>query len=150
MTGVVVLVDGHNLIHGDPELRTLTREIEAARRALEALLSGRPSVIVFYDGGPGGEARTTIRGGLRIEYSGTGEADDRILTWLKERPVLRTMVVTDDRALAAQARALGARIVAGKSFLRGVRSQPPSDPKPDGVPDQAEVELWLRLFGENP
>ena len=67
-SGVVhVLIDAHNVLYHDPELRRLMGDPESARRELERLLAGQRQLVLFYDGGPGGEARSLRRQDLAIE-----------------------------------------------------------------------------------
>jgi len=140
----MILVDAHNLLHQHPELGPLLRrDVEAARHALERRLGSRDDIILFYDGGPGGIADSRRRGGIRIDFSGPGEADDRILAWLRANQG-RHVVVSDDRALASRARTLGATIAPTRGFL--VHADPSeATAKPEPTPD--EVAFWLKIFG---
>jgi predicted RNA-binding protein with PIN domain len=146
-TGVVhVLIDAHNVLHQDPALRTLMHEPERARSELERLLAGRQHLHLFYDGGPGGEVRTSHRQGLRVDYAGTGEADDRIVQWLKHNHSRRAVVVTDDAELRRRVRTLGAGVIDADGFLTGLRRE--RDPREDRGPlSAAEVDEWMRIFG---
>ncbi|HYE08065.1 MAG TPA: NYN domain-containing protein [Planctomycetota bacterium] len=144
-----VLIDAHNLLHQDPDLRRLLGTPEAARRALERRLAKRRDCWLFYDGGPGGEARSAVRGTLRLDYSGTGEADDRIVAWLRAHPASGATVVSDDRELRARARTLGARLMSAREFLAGLDPGTVDDPAKPDAPDDAEVRFWLREFGED-
>lgn len=143
-------VDGSNVVHQDAELRRLAGiDPERARSELERLLAGRTRVAVFWDGGPGGLAQTLHRKGLRVDYSGPGEADDRIVAWLKHQGPLRAAVVSDDAALGRRCRQLGARMVSARGFadqLRSTRDVPP-DRAP---PSAAEVGFWMREFKVRP
>ncbi len=141
-----LLVDAHNVLHHDPDLRHLMGEPERARTELERLLADRPRVVLFYDGGPGGVTQSLRRQGLTIDYSGTGEADDRIVGWLRTHADLRAAVVSDDSALRGRSRALGATLVAARGFLDGFRRE--RDPRTDRGPlSPAEVDDWMRIFG---
>jgi hypothetical protein len=141
----MLLVDAHNLLHRDPRLgAVMRRDAEAARRALERLLGPREDLILFYDGGPGGRADSRRRGGVRVDFSGRGEADERILAWLRDHPGGRHVVVTDDRALAARARALGAGVAPTAGLV--VHAPPTAPAKPE--PSADEVAYWLRVFGD--
>jgi predicted RNA-binding protein with PIN domain len=143
---VHLLVDGHNVLHLDPELRRLMAEPERARAELERLLAHRQRVTLFYDGGPGGEAQNTRRHGLVIEYSGAADADDRIARWLLFHPNVRAVVVSDDRELRRRIRVLGARGVTARGFLAAFRRQ--REAPPDAPPlSPGEVDQWLRIFG---
>ena len=140
----MILVDAHNLLHQDPRFATLVRrDAEAARRELERVLGARSDIVLFYDGGPGGAADARFRGGLRIDYSGAGEADQRLLAWLRANPG-RHVVVSDDRALTARARALGASIAPTRGFLAHASSGGSAE-KPEPTAD--EVAFWLKVFG---
>jgi predicted RNA-binding protein with PIN domain len=142
-----LLVDGHNVIHQDAALRQLASEIEDAHAELEQLLAERSRITIFYDGGPGGQTHTLRRSGLTIDYSGASEADDRIVRWLLFNPNLRAMVVSDDRALAARVRALGATLLPARGFLEAFRKRSAAA-KPERAPlTPAEVDEWMRIFG---
>lgn len=143
---VHLLVDAHNVLHHDPELRRLMAEPERAHAELERLLADRPRVVLFYDGGPGGETRSLRRQGLTIDYSGKGEADERIVGWLREHAERRAAVVSDDGGLRGRARALGATLVDARGFLAGFRHE--RDPRTERGPlSPAEVDDWMRIFG---
>ena len=149
-TGVVhVLVDAHNVLYQDPALRPLMTDPERARAELERLLAGRQHLHLFYDGGPGGESRTSHRQGLAVDYAGTGEADDRIVRWLQTNATRRAVVVTDDADLRRRVRMLGAGVTDARGFLDGLRRE--RDPREDRGPlSQAEVDEWMRIFGFDP
>ncbi len=145
-----LLIDGSNVVHQDAELRRLAGvDPERARAELERLLGGRHLTMVFWDGGPGGEIRTFQRKGIRVDYSGPGEADGRIVAWLKQHGPLHAAVVTDDGPLARRCRTLKAKVVTARGFaasLRTVRDAPPDrDP-----PAAHEVEFWMREFKVGP
>lgn len=146
-TGVVhVLVDAHNVLHQDAQLRPLMNDPERARAELERLLSGRQHLHLFYDGGPGGEVRTSHRQGLAVDYAGTGEADDRIVRWLQTNHSRRAVVVTDDAELRRRVRTLGAGVMDAGGFLAGLRKE--RDPREDRGPlSPSEVDEWMRIFG---
>jgi|HubBroStandDraft_1064217.scaffolds.fasta_scaffold317083_2 predicted RNA-binding protein with PIN domain len=142
-----LLVDGHNVIHQDAALRKLAGEIEDAHAELELLLAERSRIIIFYDGGPGGQTHTLRRSGLTIDYSGASEADDRIVRWLLFNPNLRAMVVSDDRALIGRVRTLGAKVMPARGFLESFRKRTTAA-TPDRAPlTSAEVDEWMRIFG---
>lgn len=143
-------IDGSNVVHQDAELRRLAGlDPERARAELERLLAGRQRIAVFWDGGPGGEARTLHRKGLRVDYSGTGEADDRLVAWLKQQGPPRTLVISDDAGLGRRCRQLGARVATARGFADGLRRT--RDAAPDrSPPDPAEVAFWMREFNVQP
>jgi hypothetical protein len=139
-------IDGSNVVHQDPELRRLANgDPERARAELERLLGGRKQTAVFWDGGPGGEVRTVHRKGLRVDFSGPGEADDRLVAWLKQHGPLRAVIITDDAVLGRRCRLLGARVARARGFADGLRTT--RDAAPDRPPPSAaEVDFWMREF----
>ena len=141
-----LVIDGSNVLHSDSELRRLaTIDPERARAELERLLAGRARVSVFWDGGPGGSVRSLHRKGIRVDYSGDGEADDRLVAWLKHQGPRKTTVVTDDSALRRRCQQLGARIVPARGFvdqLRTTRDVAPDRPPPSPT----DVDFWMREF----
>lgn len=145
-----LLLDGSNIVHQDAELRRLAgQDPELARAELERLLGGRHLTVVFWDGGPGGEVRSFQRKGVRVDYSGPGEADARIIAWLKQHGPLKCVVITDDGPLARRCRTLGARIATARGFAAGLRTV--RDAPPDrGPPAPGEVDFWLREFRVGP
>lgn len=142
-----LLIDAHNVIHADADLRRLMHpDPERARAELERLVAARGRCTVFHDGGPGGEARTLRRRGLAVVYSGTGDADDAIVRWLKQHPGERAAVVSDDADLRRRCRQIGAGTIGTREFLGALRR------RVDGPRDQApvpphEVAFWQREFG---
>ena len=108
----LVLIDGNNLLHrqrqgaGDAAARgvlvTLRRVLPAAVRAV-FLLDGHAE--------PGTPMRERISPTLDVRPSGSHTADDAIVSEINDLPWAargRTIVVTDDRALADRSRTAGA------------------------------------------
>lgn len=151
MTSGWLLVDGSNVVHQDAELRRLAGlDPERARGELERLLGGRRMTVVFWDGGPGGAVRSFMRAGVRVDYSGPGEADERIVAWLKRHGPTAAVVVSDDGPLARRCRGLGARTAGARGFAAGLRGAGDPGPPDRPPPDAAELEFWLREFRVRP
>lgn len=145
-----LLIDGSNVVHQDAELRRLAGlDPERARAELERLIGGRRMTIVFWDGGPGGEVRSFIRKGIRVDFSGAGEADERLVAWLKHHGPKSAVVITDDGQLARRCRSLGTRVATARGFAAGLRTT--RDAAPDRPPPSpAEVDFWMREFQVKP
>jgi hypothetical protein len=107
----LVLIDGNNLLHrrrqgmGDAALRgllvELQRKLPAGVRA-EVILDGHPAA--------GTPLREKVSSRLELRHAG-GTADDAIVAAVAALPWAgrgRTIVVTDDRALADRSRTAGA------------------------------------------
>jgi hypothetical protein len=143
---VQVLVDAHNVMYRHPPWqRLIEADAEAARAAFEQRLAGRANLHLFYDGGPGGEARSAWRHGLHLDYAGSASADDRIVRWLQLNAARRAVVVSDDRELQRRARALGAAVMPVAEFLAGLPRVPPGEAG-RGAISAAEADQWYRIF----
>jgi len=148
---VHTVIDAHNLIHADAQLRARMDEPEAARAALLERVRLLPRLRLVCDGGPGGQPSVAVRQGVTVVYSGRRPADDAIVDWLVAHPQLHVAVVTDDGALARRSRILGARVLGCATFLQGLPSAlgPEHDAR-RAPPSAADVEQWLRIFGIAP
>lgn len=120
---VMVVVDGYNLARAawsglEPEeerRRTVTLLEEVRAR------SGAPVLVVF-DGDDTSVAPPASRS-VRVRFSATGvTADDDIASVLAALPSSQAVVVVStDRAVAADARAQGAAVLSSAAFLAAVR-----------------------------
>lgn len=135
-------LDGNNILGmlaGPP------RGEDARERLLEELLDRglpKPATVVF-DGPPPGSATRSLRGKVKVVYSGRRSADDVIVSLV--RPGDR--VVTADRELSLRCRDRQARVFAPSEFLskrRGPRPRPGGE-KPE--PTAVDVGEWMRIFG---
>jgi hypothetical protein len=108
----LVLIDGNNLLYrqsggtGDAAVRgllvDLQRKLPAGVRAA-VVLDGHPA--------PGTPRQQRISGALDVRQAGSQSADDAIVAEITGQPWsarARTIVVTDDRALADRSRTAGA------------------------------------------
>jgi hypothetical protein len=107
----LVLIDGNNLLHrrsggvGDTAVRGLLVELQ---RKLP--LGVRAQIVLDGHPAPGTPLRQGISPALELRHAG-GTADDAIVAAVIEQPWSsrgRTVVVTDDRALADRSRTAGA------------------------------------------
>lgn len=87
---------------------------------------------------------------VRVEYARMRSADDWIRGWLEREPRPgRALVVSSDAAVAAHARALGARVERSEDWLArpstGLVAEDAGEKPRDTLTD-TELQLWLRLF----
>jgi len=117
----IAILDGYNVIHAVPELeRKLAHGLEAARRALGVLcadwLTRRRDIAEFrvvFDGDSSvGTPEQGAMKGVRFIYSPSGQSADRwIADMLHDLNLARNgVVVSNDRAVAANAAAAGADV----------------------------------------
>ncbi len=161
----MLFVDGHNLTFGHDSARRklLAGDPEGSRRqVLECVRayasSTKDRAMVVFDGS-GGEASPGGTG--RVHYCFAGEeqdADAEILRRIRGHSGGGDVrLVTDDRALAAAARRLGAKTIGLKKFLIETHRLKHTKrdvvaPEPAGKyrgPSPAEVEYWLAVFSDD-
>jgi predicted RNA-binding protein with PIN domain len=155
-----LLIDGHNLIgqipglsladHDDEgELVMLLRRYTTAKR-------GRHVVVVF-DHGVYGHPHRLDGYGVTCHFARSPQdADTQLIRRLGalNRPRDWTLV-TSDRQVARVAEERGVRVLGSQEFARQLLgpARPPSaarEEKRDVRLSEAEVEEWLRIFGEAP
>jgi predicted RNA-binding protein with PIN domain len=120
-----LLVDGMNVIGSRPDGWWRDRD-GAVRRLLGRLQvlgrAGDETVTLVLDGRPLADVAEGEHDGVEVAYArrrGRNAADDRIVELVRESSTPSDlMVVTSDRALADQVRALGAGVSGTGSLLR--------------------------------
>ncbi len=146
------LIDGHNLI---PKLglRLDSMDDEMALVAIlqEFCRQERKQVDVYFDGAPTPQAGIRKLGAITAHFVRLGTtADDAIRARLKTlgKSAKNWIVVSSDRQVQAEAKAVRAEVVSSDSFasqLKQTRSSAPKVSKDRKLSD-AEVDEWMRLF----
>ena len=136
------LVDGYNVIRGDPDLRDAERKgLGQGRAALLRLVavaverSGDPFTVVF-DGEPRGQGSTPATSRITVRFSLAPQKADDLLVAEARRLGSGAIVVSSDRTVQDAARRAGATAVPAGAFIR--RLEEPSGPDDD--PDDADDE----------
>lgn len=115
---MLTFIDGYNVCFTvDLPGNTLEEE----RESLLSLLRDRSVTVVF----DAPEFSRTHRGNLEIVYADQ-TADTYILSELERLAPSRATLVTADRALATQAKQLGAKVIAPADYIDKLRKRPPS------------------------
>jgi len=156
-----LLVDGHNLIAQLPGLDLANNDDEAQLvmllRRYATARRGRQIVVVF-DRGVYGHPQHLNGYGVTCHFAHSPQDADAYL--IRRIAALRRprewTVVTADRQVARAAAERGVQVLDSREFARtllapaGPARQPvdANPEKPDRPPNPAEVEEWLRLFGE--
>jgi hypothetical protein len=153
-----VLIDGHNLIAKLPNLHLSDSDDEAQLvmllRRYATRKRGRRVVVVFDRGVYGHPDNLN---GYNVECHiarSPADADTELIRRI--RAIKRSgqwQVVTSDRAVAGAARAQGIQVVSSQVFARRLvaLSEPTASvqqKKSEKPPSEAEIQDWLRLFGE--
>ena len=148
------LIDGHNLIPKlGLRLDSMDDEMELIAILQEFCRRERKQVEVYFDGAPGSQAGTRKVGTVTAHFVPLGKtADHAIRHHLKRmgKNARNWIVVTSDRQVQAEARAVHAEIIASDSFAKIVKPARDSVPKAevDRKLSDDEVDQWLRVFEE--
>ncbi len=147
------LIDGHNLIPKmGLSLRNINDEQELIERLQEFCRLGNRQAEVYFDGAPAGQAGTRKVGRVTAHFIRLGSsADEAIRQRLRQlgASARNWTVVTSDRSVQAEARAVHAEVMSSEAFARLVaetgQKSGKSREKPEGV-DEIEVQEWLEVF----
>jgi uncharacterized protein len=148
------LIDGHNLIPKlGLRLDSIDDEAELIAVLQEFCRLEQRQVEVFFDGAPATQAGTRKLGAITAHFVRQGTtADDAIRNRLKKlgKGARNWIVVSSDRQVQAEARALHAEVVSSDSFAGMLKHARNSAPKAnsDRKLSPQEVDDWLKLFEE--
>jgi uncharacterized protein len=149
------LIDGHNLIPKikGMSLRAIDDEEELIARLQGFCRTEKRSVEVFFDNAPPGRGGTRRFGRVTAHFIREGRtADQAITTRLRrlKKGAANWTVVSSDRQVQAEARAVQAKTMLSEEFARlmelsGARAEAEKSEK-DKILSEDEVEEWLRIF----
>ena len=154
-----LLVDGHNLIGQAPGLSLADADDEARLvlllRGYATRKRGRQVVVVF-DRGVYGHPQRLDGYGVSCHFAKSPQdADTQLIRRLRAlRRPREWALVSSDRQVARVAEECGVRVIGAREFAAQLQgpaavARPPAE-KPDAKLSPAEVEEWLRIFGEPP
>jgi predicted RNA-binding protein with PIN domain len=148
------LIDGHNLIPKlGLRLDSIDDEMELVGILQEFCRREQRQVEVFFDGAPATHAGTRKLGSVTAQFVRLGTtADDAIRNRLKRlgKSAKNWTVVSSDRQVQAEARAVHAEVVSSELFAAMLKQARDSVPKPGDERNLSpkEVDDWLKLFEE--
>lgn len=148
------LIDGHNLIPKlGLRLDSMDDEMELVAILQEFCRLERKQVEVYFDGAPTPQAGTRKLGAVTAHFVPLGTtADEAIRRRLKKmgKSAKNWIVVTSDRQVQAEARAVQAQVISSDAFARQMKQARDSAPKPadDRKLSAQEVDDWLNFFKE--
>ncbi len=151
-----LLIDGHNLIGQmkDLSLADPDDESQLLQRLAAYRHRHRVEITVVFDPSPGGGIgleQEERRAGIRVIYARPGQRADEVICRLvrRDRNPRGLTVISSDRAVQAEVRYHGARVIPAHEFARRLR--PPRRPLPrskEQPPSPTEVEAWLQIFAK--
>jgi predicted RNA-binding protein with PIN domain len=148
------LIDGHNLIPKlGLRLDSVDDEMELTAILQEFCRLERKQVEVYFDGAPTPHAGTRKLGTVTAHFVPLGTtADEAIRRRLRRmgKSAKSWIVVTSDRQVQADARAVKAEVISSDAFAKQLKGARDAAPKPadDRKLSPQEVEDWLNLFKE--
>ena len=143
--------DGNNIIGLSAEAARSDRQ---TRRAFLELLSRHASsrggrFIVFFDGDD--PDRSMPPRGVRVRFSAPLTSDAAIIREIEGSPLPSEInVVTNDRSLAAQGKAAGARVMNWSEFTRKLARRTRPAPGSSQKEEQVNLKDWSDFFGLDP
>lgn len=168
MTAKLLIIDGYNLLHaaGWVQSRYRPGELEACRTRLLKFLSEhlsemeavRTTVVFDARHPPVAAPRFITHGHIRVLFASPhGDADRMIEEMLESSDAPRNVtLISNDRRLQLAARAERSDCISSTDFLESLRnrssqssgSHRANTEKPESINNPAELELWLRVFGD--
>lgn len=142
------VIDGSNVGGVLARGREGTRDRMAVWRQVFAWAAGRRRVVLVFDGAPADEPIPAHSGRVEVRYAVGISADAAILRAISPR-ARDWHVVTDDRALAAQAREAGARVHGAFEWLAASARPTGEDGAvrgKSGSGGPVDVDDWLDWF----
>ena len=149
---MLYLIDGHNLIPKlGLRLDSMDDEMELIAILQEFCRRERKQTEVYFDGASAPHAGTRKLGTVTAHFVPLGKtADNAIRNHLKRlgKSSKNWIVVTSDRQVQAEARAVHAEIMSSDSFAKQLQQARDSAPKAinDRKLSDDEVNEWMRVF----
>jgi len=150
------LIDGHNLIPKlGLKLDSLDDEMQLVAVLQEFCRFGRRQAEVYFDGAPTPQAGTRKLGTITAHFVPLGTtADDAIRHRLKKmgKAAKNWTVVSSDRQVQAEARAMQAEVMASETFAKILKQRMDAAPasKAERKVSDDEVAEWLEIFRARP
>jgi predicted RNA-binding protein with PIN domain len=145
------IIDGNNLIGKIPSIKNLQRNNrQASREKLAFLLgryfsTGRNMVSLHFDGHVNDEIKVA---GIRIKYSGSKTADDKIKNEIERSKNPKNItVVTSDNNIMQFARVCSCEVIKSENFSKQLFTHRHSDDEQSRIEEINNLEEFKKLFG---
>lgn len=152
MFSMPYLIDGHNLIPKlGLRLDSIDDEMELVAILQEFCRVERRQVEVYFDGAPAPHAGTRKLGAITAHFVRLGTtADNAIRNRVKKlgKAAKNWIVVSSDRQVQAEARAVRAETLSSDEFAKALKQVMNSAnvSKSERLVTKTEVDEWLKLF----
>lgn len=154
---MIYYIDGHNLIPKVTglNLEQLDDENALLDRLQEYSRISRRRIEVFFDKAPDGRNAVRSIGNLKVHYvTHRTTADEAIINQVNanRKNASEITVVTSDRHVQTQCRYCRAKVLTSEQFAQDMQNAFLSGPlssAAESAVSPAELDEWLRLFGES-
>jgi uncharacterized protein len=152
----MIIIDGHNLIPNVSglNLQALDDEQGLIDRLKVFSAVRRKPIEVYFDRAPAGKSGIRSFGSVKAHFIREGTtADQAIIARVRKlgKTAGNWTVVSSDRRVQVEVRALGAKVVNSQAFAAEMSEAiltSQRNPGPGKSLTEGEVEEWLRLFNE--
>ena len=145
------IIDGNNLIGKIPTIKKLQKSRKQTSREKLAFLIGRyfsksrNSVTLHFDGHLNEAIKVS---GIKIKYSGSHTADDKIkLEIERSKNPKNIIVVTSDNNVAEFARVCRCQVIKSEDFSKNLSAHSSSDDEQSRIDQINNSEEFKKLFG---
>lgn len=147
------IIDGNNLLGKIPSIKKLQKiNKQASREKLAFSIaryfsSKKNTVTLHFDG----HLNETIKvSGIKIKYSGSITADDKIKNEIERSKNSRNIiVVTSDNKVAEFARVCSCEVIKSEDFSKKLFAHNSSDDEQSRIEEMNNSEEFKKLFGTN-
>lgn len=156
---MLVIVDGHNLVPKIPglSLSDFDDEMKLVKLLQEYARLRRRQVEVYFDNPPPGQPRVRKVGTIHVRFARPGyNADEEIRSRLAQlgSAARNSIVVSSDQRVQVYARGARAQVASSENFSQELQAtletpQSGKDSQKEETLNVAEINYWLRIFGEN-
>lgn len=152
-----IIIDGYNLIHKIPHLKSLLRvSLEQTREQLFNLLSSyvvrkKIEIVLVFDGSIHRSSLSPWSNPkVRVIFSKAPQKADQLIKSIVEQTKNKRLltVVSSDREVRRFGRVCGCEIQSSDEFYRALkrRAKPKEEDKKDQTLSEEEVKEWLKIF----
>lgn len=153
-----ILIDGNNLIHSDPHLRSLFKDdIEAAeniivQKIVNFLINSKNEATIFFDGINYSRSFSSVSPNVYVKYAKNKTADDAIRIAIEQEKNKRKLIVvsSDSEHITNFAKKCGCEIWSSNDFLKRInQNNKTTNPKFEGKISEKEIEYFKNIFSQS-
>jgi len=153
-----IIIDGYNLIHKIPYLKSLLHtSLEQARERLINLLTSygikrNIEIVIVFDGNLMRSSHSPSRPKVKVMFSKPLQKADQLIKSLIEQTKHKRLltIVSSDREIARFAKVCGCGVESSDEFYKALKRKPKAkvneDDKKNRTLSRTEVKEWMKIF----